>query len=335
MSGKTGFFFPQETLRELREAAEFLRRHDDILVVSHVNPDGDAIGSTLAAGWLLGRMGKSYVMANQDAVPSKFGFLPNADRIVRSAELAGRAPFRAAVFVDCADRARAGDAAGLLSPDAAILNIDHHATNDRFGTQALVMPDASATCEMLWHLIGVSGEEADASVGECIYTGILTDTGGFRYSNTSRNVMILAAELLGLGVQGHVLAERLLETMTYAQIELLKRGLQTLEFACGRRVAYVSVTLKDLQELRTDSSDLDGLVNYARNVAGVEVGLLFRQDAEDKVKVSFRSRGQVDVSRVAGAFGGGGHVRASGATVAGTLEEVRKAVLREVELALE
>lgn len=332
--GLTGFVLEPDQLRQLQAALDFLMRHDNFLVVSHVNPDGDAIGSTLAVGWLLGRLGKTYIMVNQDAVPSKFAFLSGADRVVLAGDLPADASYGSVVYVDCADRSRIGEAARLIADDASVLNIDHHATNDCFGAVSVVMPEAAATCEILWYLLRTGDTGEDREVGEMIYTGMLTDTGGFRYSNTSRAVLMIASDLVGLGVENHKLAERLLETMTYAQIELLKRGLQTLGFAHDRRVAYVTVPLADLQELKTDSTDLDGLVNYARNVAGVEVGLLFRQDASDKVKVSFRSSGAVDVSRVAQQFGGGGHVCASGATVIGTLDEVRDAVLREVGAAM-
>lgn len=320
--------------RMLEMAADFLKAHDRFLVASHVSPDGDAVSSTLAVGWLLDGFGKQYEMVNQDPIPEKFRFLRKADAIRQPDSFGPSEPFRHAVFVDCADMDRVGRVRDLLADDAFVLNIDHHSTNDRYGAVALVDPSASATAEILYDLASVLGVSVDSTGGELIYTGLLTDTGGFRYSNTTERVLRIAADLLAVGVEGHRLAGRLLETMTFSQLELLKRGLNSLSRSADNRVAWIRITLDDMAAAGAVQADVDGLVNYALNIAGVEVGLLFRQADDGTVKVSFRSNGPVDVAEIAKKFGGGGHTRASGALIKGQMDGVVDAVVREVRRAL-
>jgi phosphoesterase RecJ-like protein len=314
-------------------AMAFMREHDDFLVVSHVQPDGDAASSTLAVGWMLKQLGKTYTMINEGRLPAKFGFLPDFGRVLSFTDQAPARLFRHVISVDCADFPRIGRVSELFSGDAELLNIDHHPTNDGFGACQLIVPDAAATVEILYDLADYMGLKPDISFGEYIYTGLLTDTGGFRYSSVGPKVMQTAADLLKLGVNGHELAEAVLEKLTYPQILLLQRGLATLQFAHDRKIAWVHVSLDDLSAIQADSEDLDGLVNYPRNVEGVLVGLLFKQRGPTTWKISLRSN-TVNVAEIAQRFGGGGHIRASGCTVEGTLEEVTERVVREVEAML-
>jgi phosphoesterase RecJ-like protein len=220
-----------------------------------------------------------------------------------------------------------------FAEDASILNIDHHATNDLFGSHNVVFADAAATVEILYDLSLELGIPLTHELNVCIYSGLLTDTGGFRYANTTPKVMQIAADMLQRGVKGHVLAEQLLEKLTYPQITLLQRTLNSLSFAHNKQVGWLAVTLDDLAASGASSEDLDGLVNYPRNVEGVEVGLLFKE-RPGIVKVSLRSAGRVDVAQVAKTFGGGGHVRAAGCAINGTLQEAIERVVKEVGLSL-
>lgn len=316
--------------RQLSMAADFIREFDDFLVVSHLNPDGDAASSTLAVGWMLERLNKTFIMINEGPVPPKFDCLWGHGRIVDNSEAKLERTFRHIISVDCADFARIGDVSQLFAEDAALLNIDHHPTNDGFGSVQLIKPDAAATAEILYDLAVSLGMEWDEALCRCIYTGMLTDTGGFRYSNTTPNVMRIAAEMIQHGVKGHELAERLLENLTLAQVILLRKALESLSFANERQIAWISVTRDDMAEAGATKEDSEGLVNYPRNIEGVEVGILFREANEHTVKVSLRSASRVDVSAIAQVFGGGGHVRASGCTVEGTIEQVVERVVKEV-----
>lgn len=315
---------------QLRAAAEFIRNNDDFLVVSHVQPDGDASGSTFAMAWMLRSLNKSFTLINEGRIPEKFMYMAGPFSVIAYEMDRPERKFGTIISVDCADFGRIGQVEGCFASETQLLNIDHHATNDNFGDVNLVRADAAATVEVLYDLALELGVELTRELNICIYSGLLTDTGGFRYSNTSPKVLQIAAEMLARGVRGHELAERLLETMTYGQVSLLKRSLSTLSFALDNRVAWLHVTLADLASTDASSEDMDGLVNYARNVEGVEVGMLFKEKRPGTVKVSLRSSGQADVAAVAKRFGGGGHIKAAGCTINGSIEEVIEQVVQEV-----
>lgn len=318
----------------LEAAARFLNEHEHFLVVNHVNPDGDATGSLLAMGWILRQLGKQVTLVNEGETPAKFMFLPGADEIINASVQAEHHTYDAIITCDCADFARIGEVKAWFAPNCALLNIDHHPTNDLFGTVNLVRTDAAATAEVIFDLTRHIQLAPGKELATCLYTGLLTDTGGFRYSNTTSHVMAAASELLSCGVEPGSIAERVLESITKAHISLLQRSLQTLQLTDDDKAAYLTVTLSDLATTGASSEDTEGIVNYGRNINGVEVGVLFKEVAENTVKVSFRSRSEVDVASIAKSFGGGGHVRAAGCTVAAPLMEAKRIVIQKVSEAL-
>jgi bifunctional oligoribonuclease and PAP phosphatase NrnA len=305
---------------------QWIEEADRVLVVSHIHPDGDAISSTLAMGTMLQAMGKQVVMVNESPLPKKFAFLPGADEVKQVHEVSE--PFERVVALDCADRARMGACCELIAPGASVVNIDHHATNDSFGTMNIVQPQAAATAEILYDWIDQSRVGWNEALATHIYTGLLTDTGGFRYSNTSPKVLRQAAKLVEMGISFHQIADQVLETVTLPQLRLLKAALGTLQQTDDGLVAWMKLAKADIANASHD--DLDGIVNYARNILGVDVGILFREEQPQTVKVSLRSRELVDVGRVAKQFGGGGHARAAGCTVQGTIAEAEASVLAEI-----
>ncbi|GAB7388261.1 bifunctional oligoribonuclease/PAP phosphatase NrnA [Bacillaceae bacterium] len=320
--------------QSLRAAAQFIREHDDFLVVSHVNPDGDATGSALAVAALLKEIGKGCTLVNEGETPQKFRFLPSAEHIRNYTENPPGRTYRAVIAVDAADLARLGKVVEIFHEDAKLLNIDHHSTNDRYGDVNLIKESACATAEIVYELLQEMGVSLSRDIAECLYTGLLTDTGGFRYANTNAYVLQIASELLQHGVSPAKIAERCLETITRAHLEMLKAALDTLTFEAGGLLAVLTVTKEVLAQTGAQKEDVEGFVNYARNIEGVEVGILFKEILEKEVKVSFRSRSYVDVAEIAKKLGGGGHVRASGCTLPMTLEEAKKTVIPEVLAAL-
>ncbi|MFD0711318.1 bifunctional oligoribonuclease/PAP phosphatase NrnA [Paenibacillus sp. GCM10027626] len=318
----------------LDDALSFIKSGERFLVVSHVQPDGDAISSTLVIAWLLQQLGKQAVLMNEGAVPARLHYLDGADTIVNYSEQAPEEKFDRIISVDCADARRIGRVAESFGAAARLLNIDHHPTNDAFGAVNLLRADAAATVEILYDLIERAGLALDQSVATAIYTGLLTDTGGFRYSNTTPRVMHIAAAMLSLGVPGHQLADYLLERMTKAQLLILQRGLNQLTFSEDNRIAWLTVTAADMADTGASGEDLEGLVNYARNVEGVEVGLLFKEAGENQVKVSLRSAAQADVAAIAQSFGGGGHVRAAGCKLETSIDHAVQQVVQAVKEAL-
>lgn len=318
---------------QLEQAKQFVLTHDDFLVVSHLSPDGDAIGSTSAMGRILQQLGKTFTMCNEDAVPRKFSILWGADHIRQATEDSGSRQYDAVITVDCADYGRTGKAAAWIAEGADLLNIDHHPTNDAFGTCALLKTDAASTTELLYDLANAMGVEWTNPLATSIYTGLLTDTGGFRYSSTTPAVMTIAAEMLRYGVEGSVLAERMLETVTLSHLQLLRHALGTLSFTPDKRIAWMGIRLEDLKQTGASEDDMDGLVNYPRTIEGVEIGIFVKEKSEGIFKASLRSNG-ADVSAIAQRFGGGGHVRAAGCALKGNYEEVVKSLVEEAGKAL-
>lgn len=325
--------FPPTYASDIEAALQFIKDHDDFLVVAHVQPDGDAISSTLIIGWLLRKWGKTFTMMNNNCPPGRLGFLSNSEDIVIYEQLGHDADrtYSAIICVDCADYERIGKVVDWVHSDANILNIDHHPTNNRYGSVALIREDAAATAEILFDMLSYAQIELDIEVATAMYTGLLTDTGGFRYSNTSSHVMQVAAQLLNYGVQGSQIADRLLEQMSLAQMLLIKRGLSRLAFTEDHRVSWLFITPQDMMDTGALNEDLEGLVNYPRNIEGVDVGILFKQLEDERVKVSLRSNEKADVSAIAQHFGGGGHVRAAGCTIYKPLHEAIKEVIEQVK----
>ncbi|WP_419873145.1 DHH family phosphoesterase [Candidatus Pristimantibacillus sp. PTI5] len=322
-------------LKQLDDALAFMRSYDDFLVVSHVQPDGDAISSTVVVGWLLQKLGKTFVLINESELPSRLNFLDQFDSIINYKHAEPERKFAAVISIDCADFKRIGEVSSSFAPDAKLLNIDHHPTNNGFGTVNVIRAEAAATVEILFDLIERAGISCDLPCATAIYTGLLTDTGGFRYSNTSPRVMQIASRLLALGVSGNELADHLLEKMTMAKLKLLQIALNRLTFTDNLEIGWVHIGKDDLRNTGAVPEDLEGIVNYALNVDGVEVGILFKETEDGAIKASLRSAGKANVAAIAQAFGGGGHVRAAGCKLDGPLtnsipelvEAVRKALV--------
>ncbi|MCM3132027.1 bifunctional oligoribonuclease/PAP phosphatase NrnA [Paenibacillus polysaccharolyticus] len=314
----------------LQAGKQFLLEHDDYLVVSHVQPDGDAVSSTVTMGWLLSCLGKTFTMINEGEIPSRMRFLYHADAIVNMTEQPPERKYKAIICVDCADFARVGLTRQYFEEDAVILNIDHHPTNNGYGTVNIIKSDAAATAEILFELLELFDITWDKDIATAVYTGMLTDTGGFRYANTSPNVMAVASRLLEHGVDGPYLAQTLLEEVTLPQIRILNKALSSLQMSEDGRVAWVVITPDDMQECGAANEDLEGIVNYTRNIRGVEVGIFFKVINDNAVKASLRSAGKIDVAALAQTFGGGGHVLAAGCRLEGKVEESVEKVLKQV-----
>jgi phosphoesterase RecJ-like protein len=316
---------------QLAASQEFILKHNEFLVVSHIQPDGDAASSTCAVGWLLSQFNKRFIMVNEGAIPDKFQYLWGSEQVIHAAETPIPLKYKYVICVDCADYSRIGDVADYFADDVQILNIDHHPTNNHYGTVNLIQDDAAATAVLLFDLFEWMNVTWDVDAATCLYTGLLTDTGGFRYANTSPKVMEIASKLLRCGVNANKMAEELLEKLTVSHIHLLKKALNTLSFSPNQKIAWLSISLADMMETEASNGDLEGFVNYPRNIEGVEVGIMFKELEDRKVKVSFRSAGKVDVAHLAQSFGGGGHILASGATLEGSPEEVVSLIVQAVE----
>jgi len=304
-----------------------LQKCSTILLSVHISPDGDALGSQLALMLALEKMGKSVTAHNLDPVPEIYRFLPHADRIRTGLPVTGR--YDAAIVLD-ADPPRAGlfDA----SPPADVLiNIDHHITNPSPWPYTWLDPDAAATGEMIYNLIRQIGVPVDRDIALCLYTAIITDTGSFRYSNTSPESMKISASLLEAGADPWLVTENVYESFAFRRLKLLGSVLASMERNEDGRVAWVVVTDEMYRRTGTSSEDTDNFINFIRSVKGVEVAILFRQIGAEEFKISLRSKGRVDLSGLAQYFGGGGHKNAAGGKVRGQLQEATEKVVGKVE----
>lgn len=303
------------------------------LLPLHVSPDGDSVGSALGLALTLRQLGKEAVVSyEQDPVPPAYRFLPGSDRAVPVEEVEG--DFSAVVFLDMTDPERAGPRTSSLAADFPVVNVDHHPTNSHFGDVRYLDPAAPAVGEMVWRILRCLGTPISAEASTCLYTAILTDTGSFAYDNATPRAFRAAARLVEMGADPRGVAEQVYESRSLASLRLLGLALSTLRVEAGGRLAYLTLTRSMLRESGATPADSDGLINYPRSLAGVEVALLFREEENGKVKVGFRSR-RFDVSALALSLGGGGHPRAAGCVLAGPVSEVQDQVLARVRAGLE
>ena len=317
---------------DLAGIVEAFRASDSFVVVSHSSPDGDAIGSTLAVRFLLLGLGKARITCvNEDQTPRIYQWLPGADtmRIRRSM----KAPVAAdlVVMVDIAEKERMGSVVELVPPGAKTLVIDHHLGDKSDADVGYVDTTASAVGEILMDVFAAAGVPVSREVAECLYVSIMTDTGGFRFGNTTPRTHRVAAALLETGIDVSEISARVYDETSAAKLELLKRVLQRMRLEAQGRVAYSQVTVNDMAEAGAQSEDIEGLVNYARNIEGVEVGILFRELDEETTKVSMRARDGCNCAVFLNQFGGGGHMAAAGVTMDMPLEAACAMIVERVQ----
>ena len=315
---------------------ERMKQGKRFLVVSHVNPEGDAVGSLLGLTLALRSIGKEAVAYLEDPNPDIFDFLPGSETIVHT--LDGEAPFDATFAVDCGQMDRLGENFNKFEGMGPVLNLDHHTTNDNFGELNVVFPDASSTGEVIFDFCKEASIEITKEMAINLYVAIHTDTGSFRYSCTSEGSLKKAGELVGLGVDPWAISTQVYENHPASKYKLLARVLSTLNIIeitdADHLIATLYVTDEMFDSTGADKGLADGFVNYARGIEGVEAGVLFRETGPDEYKVSFRSKGDVDVADVALGFGGGGHSHAAGCSVTGKLEMVMETVVEALKTSL-
>jgi bifunctional oligoribonuclease and PAP phosphatase NrnA len=310
----------------------FIDSHREFLILSHVDPDGDAVGSSLGLAWALRGLHKQVVVANESPVPEGLGFLPGSEGIRTPKEI--QRVFDAVFVLDCSSLDRTGEAARLVAPGAKVANVDHHAANDGFGSPRLVNVEASATAELVYEILDAYGMPIEPEVAECLYIGLASDTGAFRYQNTTPRALRLAARLVERGAQPSTAADALYGRKSEASLRILGLALASLEKRAGGQVGALTISREMFQRAGATPEDADGIVQFAKSLAGARVGILIQEVAPGEVRMSLRSDGTVDVNEVAGRFGGGGHKNAAGARVRGDLARVREAVLAALDQAV-
>ena len=318
---------------EMKQVMAAIRRHRRFVVSTHINPEGDALGSALALASLLRRLGKQAVVATHGGVPKAFDFLPRVAPV--GARLPARFRPEVAVTTDVPVLERIGSMIPVFQKAPLRVVIDHHVSNRRFGDVHWVDPKAAAVGEMIYRLYRAFRVRPTREEAQCMYASIVTDTGSFRYMSTTPEVHRIAAELIATGVSPLRTSQDLYECHSASDLRFLGKVLGSMSQANGGKVAWLEVPISVVRAGRPGPEIMDELVNYPRAVRTAEVAFVLReQPSRKKVRVSFRSKGRVDVNRIANSFGGGGHMAASGYTVEGTLPQARAKVLRAVGRAL-
>lgn len=302
-----------------------------VLISVHKSPDGDALGSQLGLMLALEKIGKTVTAHNLDPVPEIYRYLPQGDRIRTGPVVSGS--FDVMIVLD-SDPPRTGLFVDTY-PAATLINIDHHITNPRIWPLTWLDPGASATGEMIHRLITLMGIPLDPDIALCLYTSIFTDTGSYRYSNTTPHSMRISAELLEAGADPWLVTENVYESYSYPRLKLLGSVLADMARSPDNRIAWVVVTSELFRQTGTTAEDTDNFVNHVRSVKGVEVAILFRQTAPLQFKISLRSKGRVDLTGLAQSFGGGGHKNAAGGMLDGTIEVIKNRVISEVAKVIE
>jgi phosphoesterase RecJ-like protein len=311
------------------EIARALRDHQRFAVLSHVRPDGDALGSQLALALSLQELGKDVKIWNEDGMLEKYSFLPRGELL--HAPPAKAEEFDVALALDTATQNRLGTAGAAVQSAKIWINIDHHPSNPGYGDLVYVDPNSPATGQILFELISSQKLPINRAIAENLYAAISTDTGSFQYPNTTARTFEIAAKLVTCGVDVGALSQLLYENFPKRRTELLRELLATMRFAGNDQIASFSLSVKLAAQLGVKPEDNEGLIDHLRAIRGVVVAVFFEELADGKVRVSMRSKSDaVDVCAICTKFGGGGHKLAAGARIRGSLAEVEKRVLEAI-----
>ena len=315
-----------QTTSDLTAVVAALRAHDRFVVVTHENPDGDALGSLLATTVALRGLGKDVAMylAGEAPIPAEYQFMA-LDELVRT--LPNDAEERVLVAVDCAKADRmAADPGPILERAASVVNIDHHHDNTRFGDVNLIVADASSTGEVLRDVFAGLGVELTPEIAEPLYIALVTDTGRFQYANTTAKSLRLAAELVEAGADIHAVFQQVYESVEFAKLKLLARALDRARVLEGGRIVVSNLVRTDFADVGAVEPYSEGIIDYLRAVEGSELAVLIREPPRDEGptrRVSLRaSVDELDVSAIARLFGGGGHRQASGFSSEASVDEI-------------
>ena len=306
-----------------------IKQNKTFLISTHVNPDIDGLASELAVALFLRALKKDVHVVNTGKILPMYSFLPKIGLIK---EFDGR-PLRydAAIIVDCGDLDRIDRVKKILLKGKPVINIDHHITNARFGTINLVHPKASSTAEVIFDLLKSSRQKLTKDMAVLLYLGILTDTGSFRYDNTSAHTHAVVSELMQFNFSVNKFYKKIYETVPLKELKLFTRLISSFQMNYGGKVASMTLT-KSVLKTFSGSFDLrDRIFNFLRSIKGVEVIVILSEGEKGATRVNFRSQGKVDVSRIASLFGGGGHKKASGCRVDGNIKEAKRKIFRELK----
>jgi phosphoesterase RecJ-like protein len=311
----------------LDKIVDILKNHERLFLASHKDPDGDAIGSLLALGLTLMLSGKEVVLFNEGPVSNCLASLKGAGKIVNN--FSQLKEFDAFIVLDCGSLERVGRISSYLSARKPLINIDHHKNNTRFGDLNLVEPNSSSVGEIIYRLIKSAGLPLNLDIAENIFVAIQTDTGSFRYDNTTKETFTIAGEMMAWGVSPWEVSRKVINKYTLKQVGVLESALKTIELHHSGKVVIMTVTQQMISGEEADDFDSEKFLDYIRFLSGVEIGVLIREIGDKFYKFNMRSNDWVDVADLAVHFGGGGHPRAAAFIREGSLETIKQEFLNK------
>ncbi|MBI5251375.1 MAG: bifunctional oligoribonuclease/PAP phosphatase NrnA [Desulfomonile tiedjei] len=314
------------------EIPELLRSQDRFVVVSHANPDGDAIGSLLGMYLALREMGKKAWPLGDRPFPVTYDFLPGASDLITDPKDVDAPEW--IIAVDVAEEHRISGDISSFRHTARLINIDHHPTNPAFGALNFIDARATSSAELVHKLLKEAGYRISTDVGKCLYTGLVTDTGGFRFAGVTGKTLEIAAEMLGPGLDSYEITRHLFEEYPLARLHLERIVLERAEILLDDRLILSTLHETDFSNVRAELSDGENLVNRLREFRGVRAACLITVMGNGLIRVSFRSKGNLDVAKIAQSLGGGGHRAAAGVKSTLPLLELRKTIIEALQLAL-
>ncbi len=317
----------------MKTILQTIKKHKTFIISTHVNPDPDALGSQMATALFLKSLGKKVIMLNEELAPTRFHFLKGTKQI-KSVKKVKRVNYDAAIIVDCGDLDRIGGVKEALQEGKPIINIDHHVTNTMFGDFNLVVPKASSTAEVLFDLFKLAKTKITNEMAVNLYSGIMTDTGSFRYENTTAHTFEVVSELRKHSFSAYNLYRKIYETIPLNDVTGFVKVLSNVKTIFSNRVVSIELSKVTLAKFSEDFDLRDTVFKFFRAIKGVEAIVIFSYATAKETRVNLRSTGTVDVAEIAYHFNGGGHKRASGCKLDLNIADAKKQVLKYVKAAL-
>jgi len=311
--------------RVLLQIKKCIQKSDDFLITTHINPDGDCISSVLVFAFLLKKIGKKYRILIDDDIPKKFQFLPGVKEILRFGEQHEDFQAKTIVVLDTSHLERIGNIREAIPQDAVIINMDHHTSNQNFGFSNAVDEKESSTVEVVYELFRLFKISISPEVATLVYTGIICDTGRFLFPNTTHRSLSICSDMIKKGASLDDIAENLYYRTSQKTIRALATALSTIEFHFNGAVSCIHLSNGMLES--NEKVETEGFVDHLMTIEGTEVEFIMVEKEPNLFRVSFRSKRYIDVNEIAKHFGGGGHTRAAGCSIRGSVEEVRDKIL--------
>jgi phosphoesterase RecJ-like protein len=319
-------------MNNFEEIIKVVQKNNIFLITSHANLDGDGIGSELALQFILKKLKKKSIILNQDKLPKIYDFLPGSNKVhYLEDNCIDTKGIDVGIVLDCSNAKRIGKTYEIFKNIKTVINIDHHKSNENFGDLNYVDSSVSSVGEIIYELIrSINIDLLDEDISTCLFTAIITDTGSFRYSNVSSKTFKIASDLTSFGIKPHLIANNIYNRKTYSGLKLLGEALLTLEVDDSNYVSWLTITRKMLNNAKANDEEIEGIIDIATTLDNTEISILFRETKNNKIKISFRSKGNFDVNKFAGKFKGGGHPNAAGCLCSGKMDKIKEEILSEL-----